>query len=298
MTGFGSASRAWGDAPGGPATLSVEVRSVNARYLEVKVRQPFGVAAEHALRKQVEGGLGRGRVDVRVHLQTGDGTGALGALGLDAARMEVALDAAAEVQEKARKRGLEVSAFTAVELLRFSAGHTTPDVTADAPAFLGELLSKALADLVSMREREGKALEEALAGLQGELNEQMGRLREAVDGQAEHIHEKLRQRVTELCERVEAATPSEERLATELAVLVARADVSEELARIDSHLAQVSTVLGEPAQVGQGKTLDFLSQELLREITTVGGKIQSGNAIVIEAKGTVGRIREQVQNVE
>jgi uncharacterized protein (TIGR00255 family) len=87
-------------------------------------------------------------------------------------------------------------------------------------------------------------------------------------------------------------------VAQEVALLVAKADVAEELARIDSHLAQARAVLAESARTGQGKTLDFLSQELLREITTIGGKIQQGSAIVIEAKGIVGRIREQVQNVE
>ena len=91
-----------------------------------------------------------------------------------------------------------------------------------------------------------------------------------------------------------------ERLAQEIALLVVRGDVSEELARIASHLEQARAVLAQPAQVGQGKTLDFLSQELNREVTTIGSKITShaGSAVVIAAKGTIERIREQVQNVE
>ena len=82
--------------------------------------------------------------------------------------------------------------------------------------------------------------------------------------------------------------------------MVARGDVAEELARIASHLTQLREVVGSAAAPGQGKTLEFLAQELLREITTIGSKITShdGSRIVIEAKGTIERIREQVHNVE
>jgi uncharacterized protein (TIGR00255 family) len=91
-----------------------------------------------------------------------------------------------------------------------------------------------------------------------------------------------------------------DRLAQELALLVVRGDVSEELARISSHLEQARSVLAAAPEVGQGKTLDFLSQELLREVTTIGSKItaHAGSAVVINAKRTIERIREQVQNVE
>src|SRR5690606_39637737 len=103
-----------------------------------------------------------------------------------------------------------------------------------------------------------------------------------------------------LLARADAGAIDRERIAQELALLVVRGDVSEELARITSHLGQARGLLGAPAEVGQGKTLDFLSQELLREVTTIGSKITShaGSAVIIEAKGTIERIREQVQNVE
>ena len=301
MTGFGSAQRPWPEAPAGPSTVSVEIRSVNARFLEVKVRQPFGVATEHALRKQVEAGLGRGRVDVWVHVRAAseDGGDPLAAMGIEAARLDATLRAAEEVARRAAAAGLEVSPSSAAELLRFStSASAASDAPLSAPEFLSTVLDEALGELLSMRGREGAALAGVLGRLADELEEQMGRLREVVASQADQIRERLQQRVDEVCRRAQTEALAPERLAQEVALLVARADVAEEQARVESHLVQFREVLAAEPEAGQGKTLDFLSQELLREITTIGGKIHDGSAIVIELKGTVGRIREQVQNVE
>lgn len=301
MTGFGSAQRPWPEAPAGSSTISVEIRSVNARFLEVKVREPFGLATEHALRKQVEKTLGRGRVDVWVHVRAGteDGGDPLAAMGIEAGRLDATLEAAAEVARRAAAAGLEVSPSSAAELLRFSTSHNAAsDAPVSAPEFLSEVLADSLGELLSMRGREGAALAEVLGRLADELEEQMGRLREVIASQTEQIRERLQQRVDEVCRRAQTEALEPERLAQEVALIVARADVAEEQARIESHLVQFRDVLGSKAEPGQGKTLDFLSQELLREITTIGGKIHDGSAIVIELKGTVGRIREQVQNVE
>jgi len=107
-------------------------------------------------------------------------------------------------------------------------------------------------------------------------------------------------RLQELTKRLGADTVDRDRVAQEIAIVVARGDVAEELARIASHLTQLRETLARPAAPGQGKTLEFVGQELLREITTIGSKITSheGSRIVIEAKGSIERIREQVHNVE
>ena len=116
----------------------------------------------------------------------------------------------------------------------------------------------------------------------------------------EALQDRLAEKIAALCVRAGVSPPSPERVAQEVAVLVQRGDIEEELARLASHLVQFRGVLTAPAQVGQGKTLDFLSQELFREITTIGSKITShaGSAAVIAAKATIERMREQVQNVE
>jgi uncharacterized protein (TIGR00255 family) len=300
MTGFGSASRAWPEAPGGAASVSLEVRSVNSRYLEVKVRQPFGVAAEHALRKQIEAALGRGRVDVwvHVHASTEDGASALTSAGIEVGRLDISVRAALEATRRAADAGLELLPPSPMELLRFSGALSSAEGAHEAPPFLAALVDEAVAGLQSMRETEGDALAAVLGEMLAELEDATRRLRDAIADQGEQIRARLQARIEDLCQRVSALEPERDRVAQEVALLVAKADVAEELARIDSHLAQARAVLAESARTGQGKTLDFLSQELLREITTIGGKIQQGSAIVIEAKGIVGRIREQVQNVE
>ena len=118
--------------------------------------------------------------------------------------------------------------------------------------------------------------------------------------EAERIGERVAARLAELTARAGAPHLDSARVAQEVAVVLARGDVAEELARVGSHLGQLEGALNAPAAPGQGKTLDFLTQELHREYTTMGSKVTSheGSRIVIEGKAIIERIREQVQNVE
>jgi uncharacterized protein YicC (UPF0701 family) len=307
MTGFGVADRSWSERG---VRVRVEVRSVNARFLEIKIRQPFGVAAEHALRRAIEARLGRGRVDLSIRIE-----GAreivddpLLALGIDPARIEPVLTALGQLADSAYQASFQVSHPTSLELLKFlisassssGAGKGTAGEPIDEPPpFLGELVDEALARLLGMREAEGEALATTLTKLLEELEGAIATVERSLEGESERLHDQLRERVDALLARA-AGTVDPERLAQEIALLAVRGDVSEELARIASHLAQARALLRAPAEVGQGKTLDFLSQELLREVTTIGSKITShtGSAVVIAAKGSIERIREQVLNVE
>ncbi len=307
MTGFGVADRSW---PERGLRVRVELRSVNSRFLEIKLRQPFGVAAEHELRRAVEARLGRGRVDVSVRTE---GAGELGegpadplvAIGIDRASIEPTLGALATLADSAYQASFQVSHPTSLDLLRFlltsgpAKGSATEAVDA-APGFLVELVEEALAKLAAMREAEGEALATTLAGLLDQLEAQIAEVERSLAGEGERLQDTLRERCDALLARVDAGALDRDRLAQEIALLVVRGDVSEELARIASHLEQARALLRAPAQVGQGKTLDFLSQELNREVTTIGSKISShaGSALVIAAKGSIERIREQVQNVE
>jgi len=304
MTGFGLADRSW---PESGVRVRVELRSVNSRFLELKLRQPFGVAVEHELRRAIEGRLGRGRVDLAIRIE-GAGELArdpLAAVGVDRERIAPVLAALATLADAAYQASFQVSHPTSLELLKFlvstgsskSAGAEPLEV---APPFLAELCDEALARLIGMREAEGQALAQTLTALFDALADQVQRIEQRLVGERERIHDQLIERCNALLARVDAGAVDRERLAQELALLLVRGDVSEELARIASHLEQARALLAAPAETGQGKTLDFLSQELLREVTTIGSKITShaGSALVIEAKGTIERIREQVQNVE
>jgi uncharacterized protein (TIGR00255 family) len=304
MTGFGSARRRW-SSPDGPLSVHVELRSVNARFLELKLRQPFGAAVDHELRTRLGARLGRGRVELAVALRrVAEESAGLARLGVDPTALSEVLDAVADLQRAAAEK-LELSKPTALEILRFlQVGGRNSGGASDAPEtpppFLHEVVDEALAQLCTFRDREGAALTEVLGELVDALATQMDLLRRDLGPQQAALTERLTARLAELAERVAGAGLDPDRVAQEVAVLLSRGDVAEELARIDSHLAQAREVLAQDAVPGQGKTLEFVAQELFREITTIGSKIAShaGSRIVIEAKGTIERIREQVCNVE
>lgn len=300
MTGFGAAGCVI-EAAGQPMRLGVELRSVNQRFLEVKIRQPFGAAAEHALRRKIEARLRRGRVDVYVHLQGALGVAALGPAELE--RVAEVLAQARQIEAQAQGLGLAgLAPYTAIDVLRLLAVRTgaAAEAPTTAPAELDALVDEALDALCQMRAQEGGALEAALRELAAGLRRHVDALEAARGGEVERLHARLRERIAALCEKAAVSPPPPERVAQEVAALVQRGDIEEELARIDSHLVQLHAILDAPAQGGQGKVLDFLAQELFRELTTIGSKITShaGSALVIAAKGDVERIREQVQNVE
>lgn len=307
MTGFGVASRPFTDAQSVASLFQVEIRSVNARFLELKIRQPFGARVEQELRALVESRLGRGRVELSIVTRRSESTAApeldaLAVFGLEGARVRQAIAAAAATARIAAEESLELSPSSPLELLRFltSTARASTVEQPEPPPFLHALVTEALEQLVAFRTTEGEALGAAIGELVEALAAAAGQLRADLPAERERLQARLAERVQQLCDRagVDAATP--ERLAQEIAIAVARGDIEEELARIDSHLAQMRTTIAASPHKGQGKTLDFVTQELLREVTTIGSKITShtGSRIVIDAKAIIERIREQVQNVE
>jgi uncharacterized protein (TIGR00255 family) len=306
MTGFGEARRSW-DGPQGAIAVVVELRAVNARFLELKLRHPFGGAVEAELKKVLEARLGRGRVDVAVRLETSvPERGGLSGVGVDGSRLMRAIAGLRDAERIAAREGVAVASTSAVELLRFAAT-LTPEFSPSVDLPLPEVVAaaeQALTSLDAMRVREGEALARALAEQADVLEACAAKLRALVAVEPARLYARLGERIAELLGApvtTPAAPPLDPgRLAMEVATLVARGDVTEELDRIASHVAQIRGVLAEAPRRGQGKTLDFLAQELVRELTTVGAKITSHPAIVeiIAAKEAVERMREQVQNVE
>lgn len=308
MTGFGVASRPWAEGPGGrPHQLVVELRGVNQRFREFKIRQPFGPAWEQKIRKAIEARIGRGRLDVTVALHR-QGEEAESS-SIDAVRIAEVLKTIGQVREIAAQEKVELAPFNALELLAFMesqgrspGGHS--EGPREPPADLLECLGQALDGLTSMRMTEGESLATVLHGLLDTFEAQVETLRAETEGEGERLAGKLRERVEAILysggNRAGGEAPDPGRIAQEVALLVQKADIAEELDRIASHLLQMRGVLDAPAKVGDGKTLDFLCQELFREITTIGSKVSShrGSGVAVEAKASVERIREQVQNVE
>lgn len=287
MSGFGGGR-------GGVAgeEIDAEIRSVNHKFCEVKVRLPRELSAlEAEVIRQVKERLARGGVEVT--LRRGEGRAAI----VPKVDLELASAYARAFEEVRQRLGLasEVSldAVLAAEGVVRSEERAV-NLEATRPA-IREALARALDALVVMRDREGKALERDLERRLG-IVELLLRRVEALSPQSlEYYRERLAERVRELSRGL---APDPVRLATELALFADRVDVSEELTRLQSHLAQMRGLLegAEPA----GRKMDFLVQEMHREVNTVGSKSQSAEiaAAVVELKAEIERMREQVQNVE
>ncbi len=282
MTGFGRSQR---DAHDVRAT--VEVKSVNHKGLDIKVRLPREAAViEAAIVGQVKACIERGRVDVVLELQ---------ALDVAAVDSQAVLRLVHEVRALATTLDVraDVSAGDLLHaVLALRGTPATIDVQAALPVVL-LAVQDALAALVSSRAAEGSALlgivEQRLAGAQALAAQLHERLADA----PARLSEKLRQ-------RIEAAGLALDpvRLVQEAALLADRVDVTEELERLGAHVERGRQLSSSSSPVG--RQLDFLCQELLREANTLGSKCQDAAAahLVVELKSEIERLREQVQNVE
>jgi uncharacterized protein (TIGR00255 family) len=287
MTGFGAGR---GSAAG--EELDVEVRSVNHKFCEVKVRLPRELAAlEVDAAKAVRERLARGGVDVTV--RRAGGGGAI-APRVDVALAEAYARAFADVQARLGLPG----AVTLADVVGAEGVIRLDERALDLEAAregLRAALAAALDALVAMRAREGEALARDVAGRLDAVEALVARGAELVPQTVEHHRARLAERIEELTRGI-ALDPA--RLAQEVALFADRTDVTEEVTRLRSHLAQARALLSgaEPA----GRKLDFLVQEMHREVNTIGSKSQSAEiaAIVVAAKAEIERMREQVQNVE
>ncbi|HEY1549785.1 MAG TPA: YicC/YloC family endoribonuclease [Kofleriaceae bacterium] len=279
MTGFG---RGVADHAGVRAT--VDIRSVNHRFVDLKLRAQVSPALEDAITGKVKAAVERGALTVSLHLDKPRVAGVI--------RMETARAVHAELVALAHE--LEI-AEPDLALVLAQPGVVAPQDASEPDAAVLAALDAALAQLAEMRAREGRALETELAARLDEL----ARLRGAIDVGAARVPEQLQKRLHERVRRLlgdDAVDP--QRLAQEVALLAERADVTEELVRLGSHLEQArSLVRGKAAA---GRRLEFLVQEIGRELNTIGSKSQDAEITshVVEAKAILEKLREQVQNVE
>jgi uncharacterized protein (TIGR00255 family) len=292
MTGFGRASF---ELTG--VSFGVEIRTVNHRHLDAKVRLPRQLSEhEAAVNARVQGCLQRGRVDVSVSLAGGGS--AAGELVVDD---EVAAGYVRAARELARTHDLagELEVRTIL---------TLPGVTSFADrsfdgdtlaAALVEAVDSALEEVVQMRISEGAALESEFRARLAHVVE----LVESFEARSGLVMEAARERLHKRAEQLRAETGllDEARLHQEVVIAADRLDITEELVRLRSHVEQFHAILasaGEAAPVG--RRLDFLLQEMGREANTVGSKANDAPLAhdVVELKTELERIREQVQNIE
>jgi uncharacterized protein (TIGR00255 family) len=291
MTGFGA-----GRARAGGFRAEVEVRAVNGRYLTLKVRVPPEYSAlEDELRRLVEPRLVRGSAEVRAEVAA-DGAGR--SAGVDAERVAAYVREWRRLAKRLGLRGeLSVDCLAGLPQL-FSAGRDRSAADRALPA-LAAAAAAAIEKLAGMRRREGAALARDLAGHLDRLEELRaglaGRAPEAVRALAERAGERLRKVLEGSGAPAGAVRPED--LAREAAWLAERSDFTEELDRLASHIGQFRGALAAGGQVG--KRLDFLVQEMHREVSTLGSKAADTelSRLAVEAKLQVEKLREQVQNL-
>ncbi len=285
MTGFGR-----GEATNGEATAVVEMKSVNNRFLDLQVRVPREYAAlEPRIHAALKGAIQRGRLEVFVRRQAHDSGRKV---GVDAALAERVHAAIAEVAIRLGKKAEDVP-FDVV-LAQPGVVYAIDTEPTEEWALVEAALQGALTELLAMRALEGVSLAKELEHHLAETMQVRDDIELLADGLADRLTRRLEERMARLIgDRID---PS--RMAQEIAVLVDRADLSEELARIRSHCAQLAEILGTAEPVG--RKLDFLLQELNREVNTIGSKAAEHTvaARVVELKSTLERMREQAANVE
>lgn len=285
MTGYGR-----GEASAGNLTCVVECASVNRKGLEVACQLPRDLAAlEIVLRDRVAKRVTRGRVNVALTLT---GPEATATTTLDRTHAAALLaDARALQRELGLPGEIEINALLALPGVIRPAAPST----ADYEPLILRALDAALDALLTMRATEGRAL-------QHDLETRLATLRHARDEAARFAPEIVTRYRAELHARIARAgidLPLDDaRLATEVALFAERCDVSEELTRLESHFAQFAEKLAgaEPS----GRALEFLTQEIFRELNTLGAKAGDSalTRLVVDSKVELDKIREQVLNVE
>lgn len=292
MTGFAAVTR-----EDDTAVVSVTIRALNHRHLDLQLRAPQSLGAiEPDIRSVVSKGIVRGRVEVSISVQTRR-TPEIGVeLNEGFAR---ALDAALD---KARERHLVSGTLTPGDLLRLPQAITitekTPDDEAVAAALVAsakEAVAAAVLDLQRMRATEGEHLRLDLDARRALVADLVERITVAADEGRIALEQRLSERVAQI--RQEHAA-DETMVAQEIVKWAARSDISEEVARFRGHVSHWQTLADSPEPCG--RKLDFLLQEMNREVNTMGSKADGlrVSELVIAAKAELEKMREQVQNVE
>ncbi len=288
MTGYGRSQQTIGGRD-----ILVEIRSVNHRYFEFSARVPrvYGYL-EEKMKSFVQGWVSRGKVDINVIVFTVEGQDAVVELNRSLAQGYLsALRSVSEEYQLQDDLSLSVlSRFPDVFSVRKAA--EDEEVIWDAVRTVAE---DALSRFVEMREKEGEKMRQDISGRLDVIEEWVGEIErrspETTKAYRERLYAKLR-------EVLEERAVDEARILTEAAVFSERVAVDEETVRLRSHLNQYRSFLSSKEPIG--RKLDFLTQEVNREINTIGSKAQdlAVTRIVVDLKSEVEKIREQIQNIE
>ena len=289
MTGYGRTAA--GDEGG---HFAIEIRSLNNRYLDVQVKMPRGLAVlESRVKKTVQERFSRGRFDVSIARNSEDERGGRLALNETLAAQYMGI-------LKDLKARFGLSGDADLSLVAGLPDLITMTDVKDDPEDLWKLLSKgmsqALDELDRMRGEEGTLLSQ-------DIRERLDTITSAIQAISSRTPvtvENARKRMTETLNRLLTEQPDPVRLAQEIAVLAERTDVTEELTRLACHMTQFRSLLGGSLREAVGRKLDFLLQEMGREVNTIASKAMDAQISmdVVNVKAELEKIREQVQNIE
>jgi uncharacterized protein (TIGR00255 family) len=292
MTGYGR-----GEAMMNGLRLTAEVRSVNHRFCELSVRLPRALSAlEGEARKLLTERLTRGKISLGV---TWGGEGEQqaepsGTLRLDAHAADSYVALLRELKTKYGLAGdIDLRSFASLpNIFVWEEPASSSEIYL---AMLREVVMKATDDMVRMKELEGEALRRDLESRVDSIQSRVAQIRERAPERLREVRTKLRERVNLLLEEGELP---EERIAQEVAILTDRLDCTEECVRLEAHCAHFRKLLEDEST--PGRKLNFLLQEMNREINTIGSKSSDVPIVeqVVEVKEELERIREQVQNIE
>jgi len=287
MTGYGK-----GEAADTQGRCVVEVKTVNNRYGEVSVKMPRSfLAYEHEVRKAVGGRVKRGKADLFVQWEA-----AAAEVVVPPLNHAVAKGYHQAFQDLAHE--LHVSAEIPLSLIlaqRNVLQESASEDQGDLLPLVLQAVGQALDGLDGMRLREGEALQADLKARRTDLAALVAQVRERAPQVVDEYQQKLQQRLEKLLGGTEL---DPQRLAQEVALLADRCDITEELVRLESHFIQFdeTLLLKEPV----GRKLDFLMQEINREVNTIGSKANDATitSLVVQMKAELEKMREQVQNIE
>lgn len=288
MTGYGSAK-----GQTGGLEITVELKSVNNRYLDTSVRLPRSfLFAEDAVKSAVQAHISRGKVDVFVSIDT-----------------SLADDMTVKVNEPLLKGYIEAirhiseeyslaNDLTALSVSRFPDVLSVEKKDLDAEAIsaaLCEVTERALCDFDAMRLREGEKLRDDVLSRLATIDSLVSRVEHEAPNTVLEYRRRLEQKMAEV---LGTAGIDENRIIAEAAIFADRIAVDEETVRLRSHMAQLSTMIN--GSNATGRKIDFLIQEFNREANTIGSKCQNADIahVVVDLKSEIEKIREQIQNIE
>jgi len=284
MTGYAVATRETSYG-----SLSIELRSVNNRFLDVQFRLPEDFRRhESMMREMVTSQLQRGKIECRLNFS------ALGELEIEQQFNTVVLENLMQLNQRVLELYSTAVPLSVAEILKWPGVLGNNELPIDEfGAICMELLQKALQDLKASRSREGNKLKVVLLERIQQIRQHLTVAQPRIPALIAGFEEKLRTRLNEIVENLE-----DERIRQEIALFAGKIDIDEELSRLQAHLDEVEHILEKGGAVG--KRLDFMMQELNREANTLGAKSVDLEItkISMDLKVIIEQMREQVQNIE